>query len=299
MKVYHNSFYAMGSRFNLVLPSSDDELCEQLSNEIEKEVKRLESKLSYFDTSSQVYRINKEAYKKEIEIDDELFKIIKTCFKYHEITFGAFDITLRPVIEHLKSGETHIDSPHSQFDNIILDESRRTVHYLNNNVKIDFGGFGKGYALEKVKRLIDSSLFKNAFISFGESSILVKGSHPKGKFWCVGIKDFYQTESAVHQFKMVDKSVSSSSNYYLDDNGKLCYKLSIINPFKSVPAEDISIVSVLSESPLTAEILSTALLVLEDYKIQEIIRKVECLEVIKIVYNDKVPEKKVFKKGNS
>lgn len=79
MKVYHNSFYAKGSRLNLVFPYDDDEICERLFNSIKIEVYRTVLKLSYFNQSSDISIINNRK-NDSLKVDLELFEIFKQPF---------------------------------------------------------------------------------------------------------------------------------------------------------------------------------------------------------------------------
>lgn len=292
MELYHNSFLAMGSRFNAVFLSCDQEVCEKLFRLIQNEVFRIEQKISYFNPESEVFKINRTADKTDVNLDEELFGIIETCIEYSKLTFGAYDITLRPIIENLnKNGGfvlTNEDVNKSHLHEIVLNEKNKSIFFKSEKVKIDFGGFGKGYALEKIKHLLDNSPIQNVFISFGESSILAKGQHPSGKKWQVGIKDLGNYKESVHVFELSDESISSSSNYYLDDSGQICRKINVIDPTTFKPADQLAIACVKSYSPLQAEILSTAFLVMNDNQIYETLKSIKGLEANKIYFfNDK------------
>jgi FAD:protein FMN transferase len=297
MNVFHNSFYSMGTRFNAVFPNCDEDICARIFNLMKSECERIEFMLSYFNPASDVAKINESAGKSFVALNNELFDIISTCIKYSDLTSGAFDIALRPVIENLKNDSSAESEETVIFgmNQIELDEEKKTIRFKNEKVKIDFGGFGKGYALEKIKILLDNSPVENAFISFGESSILVKGKRPDGNDWEVGVKDFYNSESSLHTFILSNSSISSSSNYYVDDNGQLCNKINVMNPFTKKPVEDLAVASVKSDSPLQAEILSTAFLVLDDEKINEVLKQIKKVEAVKIIYVENEPQIKIYK----
>jgi thiamine biosynthesis lipoprotein len=295
IRVYHNSFFAMGSRFNAVFPSNDEEVCEHIFNSIQHEVLRIESKLSYFYPGSEVNKINKTACKSSVKLDDELFTILETCMNYSKKTFGAFDITLRPVIENIEQNDKgSACAGQSHLHQIELDRINKSVRFSSDKVKIDFGGFGKGYALGKIKLYLDNSPLENVFISFGESSIYGKGRHPHGDCWTVGIKDLFNTNGSLHLFDLSDSAISISSNYYLNDSGELHSKVNVINPLTGKPADGVSIAGVKSDSALEAEILSTAFLVMEDAQIQETINMLKRTEAVKIRYSGITPVKKFY-----
>ena len=285
-KVYHNSFFAMGTRLNVVFPYTDEELCERLFNMIENEVHRVELKLSYFIPESFISGINNEAFESAVKLDLEMWKILIQCLDYNKLTFGAFDITMRRLVDFFKqnSEATETDLA-SCMQYIQLDDEEKSIRFSDERTKIDLGGFGKGYALEKVQRLVNDSPIESALISFGESSILAKGKHPSGKSWQVGLNDYINSGKSVYSFEIENGSVSTSSNYFLDDSGQLQFKTNVINPIARNINKEIETVSVKSKSPLEAEILSTAMLNLNDEQTSAIKEELKEVEIVKISYN--------------
>ncbi|HCB74763.1 MAG TPA: FAD:protein FMN transferase [Sphingomonas bacterium] len=56
-------------------------------------------------------------------------------------------------------------------------------------VAFDFGGFGKGYALDRAVDILREAGVVSALLSAGESSIAVIGAHPLGGGWPLAIPD--------------------------------------------------------------------------------------------------------------
>lgn len=243
VSVPNTSFYAMGTRCAIVLPGMDEDYADVLFRHIRQEITRIEGKLSRFVEDSAISIINMNASKSPVEVDDEIFDILSTCATYHQKTGGYFDITL---------GSAH---------HIVLDAIHRTVTFRNESACIDLGGFGKGYALERVHRLLDKFGVSHAFITFGESSVLTRGHHPAGDHWKVGIKNHRYPDKSIHVFEVTNGSVSTSNNMIQDRH--------VINPFTGKPATNLISVSVCSPSALDAEVLSTAFLVMPDEQIQQ------------------------------
>ncbi len=289
-KVFHNAFYAMGTRMNVVLPHSDEELCERLYRMIKHEVERIEIKLSCFLPHSLVSEINNKAYAVDVKVDPEMWQILKLCVHFNKLTFGAFDITMRRLVDFYKlnpdSDETDLTSC---MKNIQLNDELQSIHFLDDSTKIDFGGFGKGYALEKVQKLINDSPLKSAFISFGESSIITKGNHPSGKAWQVGVNNYNNSGVAAYTFDLADDSISTSSNYFLDDSGQLTFKANVINPITGKLKKEIETVTVKSKSPIEAEIFSTAFLNMSNDQISTIKEEYIDIEIVRINFDNAEP----------
>lgn len=290
--VYHNRFYAMGTRFHALFPGIEETRAERVFYRIKMEIERIESKISRFLPDSDLSKINRMAAIAPVEMDPEMTDILSACQYCWNLTNGAFDSTLRPLMEYWK-GEYHNNSEGSNFVNIRekvgfqhlrLDSESRTISFENDQIELDLGGFGKGYALEKVKELLLDASVDQAFISFGESSILAIGNHPAGDKWRIGMNNYAEPGNSVHEFRVSNGSVSTSSNFYLGDDGKLRNHRHVIDPETGKPHEPFTSVSVSAESPVLAEMLSTAFLVSTDDKIQEVMKQYDNLEVIRVDY---------------
>lgn len=284
--VYHSNFFAMGTRMDVVLPLIDNEFGDLIFNKIKNETTRIEKKLSRFDNQSEIYKINHSAHKEPYKIDDELYQILKQNLNYYNATNGYFDITARPILQayinNSPSSEINDLKQKLGFDNIILEPD--SIFLKNNIIEFDLGGFGKGYALEKIGTILQKNKTGSAFISFGESSILAHGKHPFGEHWGVGIKHLFENTN-VHTFKVKDKSLSTSG-ITPSNQKKFDGHAHIINPKTGQGQKINKTITVISESALDAEVLSTALMVSEENENQTIINKFSIEDIVEITYKE-------------
>jgi thiamine biosynthesis lipoprotein ApbE len=127
---------------------------------------------------------------------------------------------------------------------------------------LDFGGFGKGYALDRAARSLRGSGAVSAFLSAGESSIAVVGRHPLGGRWPVGIPDPVAPDNYLVELELEDEALSISST---------------VGPFAHAPGRGPTVRPATGEaivarrsavavdgSGARAEALSTALLIADD-----------------------------------
>jgi thiamine biosynthesis lipoprotein len=156
--LYHNHFAAMGTRLDMIIHGHTMQEGHRLTDVLLQELRRLEGLMSRYQKGSPVWMINQLAGKKSLTVDDELFNILMTCKDFHEQTGGLFDITLGSVVDLIKQGEYDpstfkklLDS--SGMEQVILDPDKKTIHFRNEMVQLDFGGFGKGYALELIRKI--------------------------------------------------------------------------------------------------------------------------------------------------
>ena len=271
--VFHYGFYAMGTRFELILPGIDSVDGQSLAETVERRVLALEAKLSRFDPHSIISDINRRAFHEPVTLDEELWEVFCLCSEYHKKTGGAFDIAILPLIRLWKKAlqdENYPEPPAEKITSVLqgcgmhhleLDSTRRTLRFHHPSVEIDLGAFGKGFAVWKTLRYLQYEGIEKAFISFGESSVSVLGGHPSGKPWPVGIKHLFDRGRSVHTFNLIDASLSTSGNTPVDSSDKETPHGHIISPFTGFPIGGHRILSVVSPSPLEAEVLSTALFI--------------------------------------
>lgn len=277
---FSNRFYAMGTRFHLILPGLDESAGNRLFVQVKREVDRIERKISRFDPQSDLSRLNQVKPRQSAQVDGEFFDILKACKTCWEITAGAFDPVLAGMAGEPAGAEDVLPGMHS----VQLFEESYTVK-MGDGVQFDLGGFGKGYALEKIRELFLSRGVKHAFINFGDSSVLAVGSHPAGGNWNIGIRHATKPRKSAHVFRVQNASVSTSGNFYLDDGGKKVQHHHVIHPRTGLTDDRPVTMSVCAASPLLAEMLSTAFLVMDDEQIEEILDLYEGVEATKIDYS--------------
>ncbi len=239
--------------------------------------------LSCFNPDSDISQINENAFSRPVEINNELLDILTECLKYSEMTQGAFDISLGKFIDHWNEQAKVEDIKKLKggtgTDKILIDRNNKTVRFTTPHVKINLGGYGKGYALQKVQDLLKADGVTSAFISFGESSVSCIGKHPHGDYWPVGIQNFYQKDKSIATINLLNQSVSTSGNMEVNNH--------LMHPRTGIPRKEKMHISVKSSSAITAEVLSTALMLADDHQWEAIQEVFQEEEIIKIKYHNK------------
>jgi thiamine biosynthesis lipoprotein len=233
--------------------------------------------------------INRLGSKKELVIGEEIFSILTTCMEYHAKTLGLFDIGIGKVSTGIRNGS--VDSgmiknilEKSGIEKISLDPGRSSVKFLSDQLEIDLGGFGKGYALDRLKSLLIRIGISDAFISFGDSSILALGNHPYGKGWKSGISHLLKPGESLFEFKLNDESLSTSG--ISPQNARRDKMGHILHPEKGLIETGLKHISVASKHAEEAEVLSTALMAATDMEISKILNKFNDCRAIEVKYDE-------------
>jgi FAD:protein FMN transferase len=295
-ETFHDQFMAMNTRFDAVFTGIEPFEAEDLFFRIKTEILRIERMLNHFDEDSPVSEINRKAFNGPLEVNPELWEVLKRC-KYHfEKTSGAFDITIFKLLncwkEYLAENRTpcllEIQELQSSIgmDKVVLNEKNKTIYFTSPGIELDFGGWGKGYALERIRLLLEQSMLENGFISFGDSSILAIGHHPHGDHWKVGVRNMFKPTENVLVYEMLDSALSTSgTSSYNELKGPVIYGKTI-SPFTGFPIEGYQSISVHCQSPEVAEVLSTSLLVADEKQKEKIKKNYQILSTHWVTYDE-------------
>jgi FAD:protein FMN transferase len=288
LDLYHNNFFAMGTRMDIIFWGLERRFAQSVFQRIFNEVNRLESLLSRFDEDSLVSHINAAAGIQPVEVTEDLFSILSQSFEYQKLTNGLFDITALPLIKAFSEKNQNNQDTIARameitgIEKMKLNRENLTVFLEKEGMRIDLGGIGKGIALENLNRILDEQAISNAFISFGESSVLARGQHPYGDCWKIGIRHIEDSNENVYSLDLKDVSLSTSGNSSEELRD-------IVHPKTGRYPEKISTTSVVSKSAVDAEILSTALLLAGDEEKIQILEKLKPEQATEIVYNNNQP----------
>ena len=117
---------------------------------------------------------------------------------------------------------------------------------------------------EELKSKLVASGIQSTFVDFGDSSIMALGHHPYGDCWKVGVKDPFGG-AVLGEIELRDQSMSTSGNTPI-------YSSHIINPKTGEANNSRAVVTVVSEDPLDAEVLSTVAVIASPEEL-EVVKK--------------------------
>lgn len=126
---------------------------------------------------------------------------------------------------------------------------------------LDFGGFGKGFALDCAAQVLRASGVASALLSAGESSIAVIGEHPLGGGWPFALPDPFG-DGVLVEVEIVDQALSISST--VGAGTAAPERSAMIRPGDSTPLTTPCCTLAINRSGALAEMMSTALLVADD-----------------------------------
>lgn len=287
----------MGNQFEFTLIDENENNANETFEIAIQEIKRIETLLTTFSDTSITYKINENAGISAVSVDDEVFQLIKRCQFISKITQGAFDISYGSLDKRFWNFDLNMTSlPDPKvakkavelinYENIILDETHKTVFLKNKGMRIGFGGIGKGYAAEMAKKkLIENNVLNGIVNASGD--LTAWGFQENGEAWTIGVADPNQRKSIFSTFKITNKAVATSGNYekFITINNKRYSHT--IDPKTGYPISGIKSVTILAENAEIADALATPVTVMGIEVGMNFINQLKTIGCIIIDDNDK------------
>jgi len=287
----------MGNQFEFTLIDENENNANETFEIAIQEIKRIETLLTTFSDTSITYKINENAGVSPVIVDDEVFQLIKRCQFISKITQGAFDISYGSLDKRFWNFDLNMTSlPDPKvakkavelinYENIILDETHKTVFLKNKGMRIGFGGIGKGYAAEMAKKkLIENNVLNGIVNASGD--LTAWGFQENGEAWTIGVADPNQRKSIFSTFKITNKAVATSGNYekFITINNKRYSHT--IDPKTGYPISGIKSVTILAENAEIADALATPVTVMGIEVGMDFINQLKTIGCIIIDDNDK------------
>jgi thiamine biosynthesis lipoprotein len=254
------------------------------------EVDRIDRLMSHYKADSPLSRVNREAARHPVTVEAELFDFIADAMRYNRDSDGAFDITVGPLMKAwgFFRGDGRMPSPddlaaarrHVGPEHVILNETTKSIRFDDSGVELDLGGIAKGYAVDRVVRLLREHRISAALISAGGSTIYALGSPPGRDGWDVMIQDPLNPQKIARTVRLKDRALSvAGSSEKSFESGGVRYS-HIMDPRTGRPVQGVLSVAVLASSGTAGDALDDAFFVLGPAQSQRYLKKSPGAEVL-------------------
>jgi thiamine biosynthesis lipoprotein len=258
----------MGTRVEVQLWSDDPVVAAKLLVAAMAEFDRIEALMSTYIDASEMSRVNDHAFDAPQEVSLELFSLLQESVRMSTLTDGAFDITFDSVgvlydfREGKKPSTQDIAEQLGKIDYklVELDPVNHTVRFLASGVRINLGGIAKGYAVERVIKLLSAAGIEHALATAGGDTRLL--GDRRDKPWIVGIRDPNDKAAVYTRLALNNEAISTSGDYerYFIEDGKRYHH--ILRPADGKPVEGVRSVTVIGPNATMTDGLSTSIFVM-------------------------------------
>lgn len=258
--LYHTQSYVFGTLVDISIYGETDARARQLADHVLQDFQQLHHQLHAWKSSpsqpSELSALNLAFSQgsKPISISQPLTDMLHDATQLSLKSQGLFN----PAIGHLIGtwgfqrdefstiaiDDTKIQvlvKSHPQMSDIVIEHG--TAYSKNSAVKLDLGGYAKGYALDMAVRYLRQQQVKNALVNIG-GNIIAIGQHGKQP-WRVGIQH-PRKPSAIATLDLDDGWAIGTSGdyqrYFMLDGKRYCH---VLDPRTGHPVEHTQAVTVL------------------------------------------------------
>ena len=224
--------------------------------------------MNAFDPLSDVSLLNQSSGR-EVEVHDDVYRLLEKSKRYVEMTRGVFDVTVAPLMALWKEAGRRGYLPTAEE----MREAKKNIgagriELLGNDrvkvpqgMKIDLGGNASGFVADQAVDILHAAGFKDFLVDAG-GEIFAGGQACEGRPWHVGINDPEGKRRWTDVVELRDRAVSTSGSYqkYTEINGERWPH--IINPLTGYPERGVVSATVIAPHAVDADVLSTALCIL-------------------------------------
>lgn len=266
---FYNQGYIYGTVYNITYESPSD---KDFHEEITRKLDEYNLIFSTFDTSSVISRINDN---KPVELHPLFLKCFNRAMQISEITGGAFDITVGPLVNAWGFGPDERQKMTSQkIDSLKKITGYRKIKLKNGKIvkqvpamKLDMSAIAKGYTCDLIADFLKEKKCENYMVEIG-GEVVAKGENEKGRIWTIGVRkpeevSLFGSNEIMMKLQLPENALATSGNYqnfYEEDGKKYAHT---IDPETGMPVEhSLLSATVLTDNCMDADAFATAFMVL-------------------------------------
>jgi thiamine biosynthesis lipoprotein len=260
--------YVFGTLAEIVLAGFPHTIAQEIAAAVFEEFDRLHAKLHPWE-SSDLTALNEAIRKSEtpLEMDAEMAHLIRDATHLSERSGGFFNPAVGKLVKLWNFHDRHCSAAlpdfaavasvvqaHPRMTDLALREN--TIVCANSSVQLDFGGYAKGYALERGSRLLRDRGAADALLNLG-GHIMALGRCGR-RAWSVGIRHPRRSGLLARIDLHDGETISTSGDYerYYVHNGTR--HAHIIDPRTGHPSRGSQAASVLTSGGPGMQTLSDA-----------------------------------------
>ena len=257
---------SMGSYVAITAIHSSRDQAEQAIGLAYEEIDRLGKILSHYSEGSPVATLNATGRLEEIPI--ELSEVMSSAMYFNRETGGAFDITVKPMLDLFKQSFAAGKTPaEAEIEQILRRVGGNKLSYRNGllqftegDMAVTLDGIAVGYIVDRASEVMKRNGVSNHLID-ASGDIRVSGTAAQGKAWTVAIQDPEKKREYPDVVSMKEGAISTSGNYEIYyDKEKLFHH--IVDGRTGHSPHLAKSVTVMAPTVLEADALSTGVFVM-------------------------------------
>lgn len=249
-------------------------VCDQSLDEatITQELERMTLVFSTYRDDSEISKVNQDRSAEWVSVSADFVTVTSHARRIFVASQGGFDPSVGSFVERWGFGSTTPESVPSSdeiydirmqtgFNHIEVREIPSAVKKNLVDMRIDYSGIAKGYAVDQLAELTSRLECENYLVDIG-GEVRVNGTNVSGNPWRVGIENPQDPEQVLGYLELSSGAVATSGTYrnMMSIDGEPLSHL--IDPISGRPVDhEVILASVYTEEATTADAWATALAV--------------------------------------
>jgi thiamine biosynthesis lipoprotein len=238
----------MAALFQITIAEPDPIYARQAAAAALAELEQVENRLSRYVETSDIFRINRLVAGQVTTVHPDTFQCLRIALEVQTATGGAFDIAYARAAKPADGPPIELIEPGSM------------VRALADDVQLDLGAIGKGFALDRMAVLLAEWEIGAALLSASTSSLLPLNPPPGEQGWAIHVG----ADHAPRRFWLANRAIGAS--------GTAVRGAHIIDPRTGSPAEGKFRAWAMAPTAAEADALSTAFMVMADGDVDDYCR---------------------------
>ncbi|MBB1270051.1 FAD:protein FMN transferase [Shewanella sp. SR44-3] len=268
----------MGTTYNIKLNAHDGLLeAKALQAEIDLALEQVNDQMSTYRKTSELSQFNQLANGEAVQVSSDTIKVITEGKRLHELTSGALDITLGPLVNIWGFGPdkkpltlptddaiaaVRVKTGMDGFS-IQVSEGQASLLKKKDGLYIDLSAIAKGFGVDKIASLLDQHKVSGYLVEIG-GELRIKGTKTDKSPWRIAIEqpttDGREIQQVITPGTMGLATSGDYRNYFEDEGQRFSH---LIDPRSGKPIKHtLASVTVLHPECMTADGLATAMMVL-------------------------------------
>ncbi|WP_292936052.1 FAD:protein FMN transferase [Noviherbaspirillum sp.] len=263
-------FQSMASPCSLQMDGQDERAMRRAATDAIAEVRRIEEKFSRYRETSVISRINRAAGAQAVDVDAETAGLLDFAQQLWMLSDGLFDITSGVLRRAWDFRKGRLPEP-AALDALMplvgwqhVERDGNKLRLSLSGMELDFGGFGKEYAVDCAAAVLQGHGIAHALVNLG-GDLYALGARGlpehEGEPWLVEIQhprpDPARPAAPLALLPLARGGLTTSGDYerfFMHEGQRYCH---ILNPHTGWPVSHWQSVSILAANATTAGALST------------------------------------------
>lgn len=249
---------------------------ETLRSGINTVLQEIDRQMSTYREDSELSRFNASRSTDWFPVSQDLATVLETAATISRRSGGAFDVTVKPLIDTWGFGSGPARPPRPPgaeavatararvgFQHLSIRAAPPAIRKQVPDLEVDLGAIAPGYAVDTIARFLSEHGVRSFLVELG-GEVYARGRRPDGRGWQIGIERPTDVRQEVDiSLELDGKGLSTSGsyrNYFEYDGVRYSHEM---DPSTGAPVRHRTVaVAVVARNAVEADAWSTALLVL-------------------------------------